>query len=779
MINSINLRGARGWIGAGATLIALVALGEWAAQGATVGGTNWVLLGWNNLGMHCMDDDYSIFSILPPYNTLNAQLLWSRNGTTRLVTNGAGAFTVTYEAVADLDGSRNATAVGKTDFWSHEHQMYGVDLPPDVGLAGKAMPGAANTPQAMDWETNEAWYVAYGIPITPWDDRGLKNPYPLMRVKAKRASDGAELASLDVVLPVSDEMDCRACHGSGSGPAARPAAGWVNDPNRSHDYRLNILRLHDDHHAPASNFVSAATALGYSTNGLYPTALGGTAILCAKCHASEALPGFGFADIPPLTRAVHALHAGVINPANGLVMDATGNRSACYQCHPGSDTRCLRGAMGGAIAADGSTLIQCQSCHGGMSAVGAASRTGWLEEPNCQACHTGTATSNNGQIRYDDAFVSPGVMRVATNNTFGTSPDTPGPGLSLYRFSSGHGRLQCSACHGSTHAEFPSVHRNDNVASYQVQGHVGTILDCTACHQSLPNSTTNGPHGMHPIGIGWVNAHHDIAKGAALAGCRACHGADYRGTVLSRAAGDRVYAMGEGRGTVRFWRGFQVSCYACHDGIGSSSPGSNGAPVVTNKWLAVAINGSNTVSLAGTDPDGSALSYRIVSQPMHGAVALDTNTGSAMYIAEPGFSGPDFFTFTAWDGYVNSSNLAFVSVTVGGPASLAQDPDGDGLSDLAEYGLGTGPRFNSLPGAPRAGLLQQGADKFLSLTADRLFVPPDVTTWVEESTNLANWFSDPAHVVAVSNSPTVLKARSTAPAQNIPRDFLRLKAIRP
>lgn len=758
-------------------LVALLTLSGWDAGGATVGGTNWVLVGWNNLGMHCMDDDYSVFSILPPYNTIHAQLLWSRSGTTRLVTNGVGAFGVTYEAVADLDGSRNTTAIGKTEFWSHENAMYGVDLPPDMGLGGKPMPGADNVPQSMDWETNAAWFAAYGIPITPVDDRGHKNPYPMMRLKAKRASDGVELASLDVVVPVSDEMDCRACHGSGAGAAARPTAGWVYDPNVSHDYRLNILRLHDQHHAGLSNFTAAATAVGYRTNGLYATAMGGTAILCAKCHASEALPGSGYGAIPPLTRAVHALHAGVTNPVNGLVMDAIDNRSACYQCHPGSTTRCLRGAMGAAIAADGSTLIQCQSCHGSMSVVGSASRTGWLEEPNCQACHTGTATSNSGQIRYDDVFVSPGVMRVVANNTFGTNPDTPAPGISLYRFSRGHGGLQCSACHGSTHAEFPSVHRNDNVASYQVQGHVGTIIDCTACHQSLPDITTNGPHGMHPIGIGWVEKHHDIQGG--MAQCQACHGADYRGTVLSRAAGDREYAMGEGRGTVRFWRGFQVSCYACHNGIDSSSPGPNAAPVVTNKWLAVVASGSNVVSLAGTDPNGDSLSYRVVTQPMHGAVALNTNTGIANYIAEPGYAGPDFFTFTAWDGLVNTTNLGVVSVTVGGSASLARDSDGDGLSDLSEYGLGMDPGFDSLPGLPRADLIQLGAETYLSLTANRLFVPPDVTMFIEESTNLVDWFAGVGHVVTLTNSGTLLKARSATPAQEIPKDFLRLKTIRP
>src|SRR5512137_1471382 len=66
------------------------------------------LLGWNNLGMHCMDSDYSVFSILPPYNTIEAQLIVGG----KLVKSGTG-YTITYEAVADPDGSMNSTSVGK------------------------------------------------------------------------------------------------------------------------------------------------------------------------------------------------------------------------------------------------------------------------------------------------------------------------------------------------------------------------------------------------------------------------------------------------------------------------------------------------------------------------------------------------------------------------------------------------------------------------------------------------------------------------------------------
>ena len=72
--------------------------------------------------------------------------------------------------------------------------------------------------------------------------------------------------------------------------------------------------------------------------------------------------------------------------------------------------------------------MQCQACHGNMSMVGSPDRVGWFMEPNCQSCHTGTATSNNGQIRYSSAFEANGTPRVAVNATFATTPNTPAAG---------------------------------------------------------------------------------------------------------------------------------------------------------------------------------------------------------------------------------------------------------------------------------------------------------------------------------------------------------------
>lgn len=93
------------------------------------------ILSWNNLGMHCMDSDYSVFSVLPPYNTIEAQLIV--NGV--LITNEAG-YHLTYEAVADPDGSFNSTSLGKGNYYTHISAIYGANLAPNQGLAGWDMP---------------------------------------------------------------------------------------------------------------------------------------------------------------------------------------------------------------------------------------------------------------------------------------------------------------------------------------------------------------------------------------------------------------------------------------------------------------------------------------------------------------------------------------------------------------------------------------------------------------------------------------------------------------
>jgi len=86
------------------------------SSGGGTGGT-FKLIGWNDLGMHCFDGkDYSIFGVLPPYNTVHAHLV---NTSGSLVT-APGSYKITYQAVKDpLTGTLNTTSIGKTNFWTY------------------------------------------------------------------------------------------------------------------------------------------------------------------------------------------------------------------------------------------------------------------------------------------------------------------------------------------------------------------------------------------------------------------------------------------------------------------------------------------------------------------------------------------------------------------------------------------------------------------------------------------------------------------------------------
>ena len=218
------------------------------------------------------------------------------------------------------------------------------------------------------------------------------------------------------------------------------------------------------------------------------------------------------------------------------------------------------------------------------------------------------------------------------------------------------------------------------------------FVECASCHGSQPNTVNGGPHGMHPVGQAWVQAHGDtVGEGGNASQCTACHGADYRGTVLSRAKGDRTLS-GE-FGSKQVWRGFQIGCYTCHRGPGNSDPNPNRPAVVTDATVATPAGTPITVTLQAHDPDGNPLTLRIVSQPARGTVGLSGSL--ATYIPEQGFQGADPFTFAAWDGSTDS-NLGTVTVDVGGAPGCTY-----GLTPAARtFGPGGGSDSVSVATAP-------------------------------------------------------------------------------
>jgi hypothetical protein len=197
--------------------------------------------------------------------------------------------------------------------------------------------------------------------------------------------------------------------------------------------------------------------------------------------------------------------------------------------------------------------VACYDCHGNLTRVGTNTRQGWLDLPSCQMCH-------NSGTRYTSTFdPATGNWRITSDTVFATTPNVPVANKSLYRYSTAHGGLYCSSCHGSPHAEFPTLQANDNVYSTNLQGYAGKIVECTACHQSMPSTTNGGPHGIHTIGPQWVSSHPSAAR-ANLNQCAYCHGADFRGTPLSAIKTGRTL-----NGKV-FTAGHQMNCYDCHNG---------------------------------------------------------------------------------------------------------------------------------------------------------------------------------------------------------------------
>lgn len=503
----------------------------------------YVLTAWSELGMHCIDGkDYRVFSVLPPYNTLHAQLFMKGEPPVP-ITSGV---TVTYQAMADVNGSVNSNSSKKTNFWTWVGKLFLATPPPDTGLAGYQT--QSKVPQQMTFNTTLGYWEAVGIPTVPYDDKGKFNPFPMAAVVARNSS-GTVLAVAKIVLPVSDEMTCKNCHASGSDPAAEPAGGWVNYPDPARDVKANILKKHDDR-VDIRQYLGQLQTNGWTYKStLLKTAVSGTPVLCAACHSDNALGLPGLPGIASLSSDAHVLHGPQINPATGLPLDQNpDDLNSCYLCHPGPVTQCKRGAM---------NKVSCQNCHGTVSHVGDPTRNPWYIEPSCQMCH------NNSQ-RYTSAFDNNGLWRQTTDQTFATNPDVPIKGADLYRFSMGHGSVYCGACHNSPHAEFPSLQANDNVYPIALQGYAAKITECNVCHTSLTATPNGGPHGVHLIGQGWVNAHPNYVDQHGYQSCAYCHGADYKGLPLSVAKVSRTFS-GEG-GNKTFPAGHQFNCYDCHNG---------------------------------------------------------------------------------------------------------------------------------------------------------------------------------------------------------------------
>ncbi|WP_245628798.1 cytochrome c [Salidesulfovibrio brasiliensis] len=395
----------------------------------------YVLLAWNNLGMHCISDSYSEWVLLPPANDIWAQLI-KRGDKPQVVTENV-KLTYTVEPGFEKPADRST-------FWKHVKSLFGAQPPDNVGLSGNGMSGELHLHKTLNS------FEASLIPVEPYPEEGGYNPYPIFTVEARNATTGELLAVTKTVAPTATEMGCKNCHG---GPWRVDNLAGISQVSGR-----DVLKSHDR----------------LSNTELVKAAAAGNPMLCQKCHPDPVLNAKGQPELLNLPAAIHGLHANFLSGRGS---------EACEFCHPNrpdGPTKCLRGVH---AQAD----IGCVRCHGYLedhalsllkyekekgkagaerlmknlepryakSVAGINPRLPWMQEPDCRTCHT-----------------DPG-SKPDRKTSLGFNTWTEG-GDKLYRLSLDKaGKMMCIACHNSPHANYPAVNKygrnRDNLGPLQYQ----------------------------------------------------------------------------------------------------------------------------------------------------------------------------------------------------------------------------------------------------------------------------------------------------------------------
>jgi predicted CxxxxCH...CXXCH cytochrome family protein len=298
--------------------------------------------------MHCANPSYDTAVILPPYNTVWAQVL-QRGNPPKVVTAG---LTVEYRVVNNTLSSSKGLF---WQFWMYCKQLFGVTLANDTGL--NLVDSSIHNGLSGKMVAKGDHFQVNGIPVTPVNDAGVWNPYQIIEVTVKN-SKGTVVAQTRTTIPISDEINCAKCHNGSANPM------------------LEVLKAHDKN-------------IGTNLVGQQP-------VLCASCHGSPALGQSGRGSSGKyLSEAIHGSHAT--------------KGASCYDCHPGTKTQCSRSLAH--TAADGNcSNASCHGSMATMAAsITNNSKVPWVNEPQCVSCHAGVAQVDTGNTLFRNAIGHGGV----------------------------------------------------------------------------------------------------------------------------------------------------------------------------------------------------------------------------------------------------------------------------------------------------------------------------------------------------------------------------------
>src|SRR5439155_3601446 len=117
------------------------------------------------------------------------------------------------------------------------------------------------------------------------------------------------------------------------------------------------------------------------------------------------------------------------------------------------------------------------------------------------------------------------------------------------------------------------------------------------------------------------------------------------------------------------YNGVDSFTYTVSDGHGGTAIGTvsvtitavNDVPVASDQAVTTDEDTAKAIALGAADPEGSPLTYTIVTGPAHGT--LNGTAPALTYTPAANYNGPDSFTFKANDGSLES-NVATVTISV-------------------------------------------------------------------------------------------------------------------